>query len=179
MLTKPFIELIKMSIRLLLWEGHVDKTEQTLAYILKTHPESPITSLMKLAYLIDYVSMTRFGESITNFDYKRYKFGPFNHKIYQYMENLKEQDIITDDSRWTQKGDEYIVYNFNDELEDPDFDLLTERDKDIIQEVVSSLSGYGAKALTEIAYNTPPMTAIGATMDGDENLNVKLDLCTK
>ena len=45
-----------------------------------------------------------------------------------------------------------------------------------MDEVLDSVNGYGAKALTEIAYKTKPMQALGATLNGGEHLNEKLDM---
>lgn len=154
----------------------MDKTEQALVYILRNHQDSSITSLMKLSYLIDYVNMRRYGKPITTFSYRRYKHGPFDSRIYQVTEALKEEEIIIDDTKWTSNGEEYIVYNYNDDCKSIDFSLLSDTDKNIINEVLETVNGLGAKALTKMTYNTPPMATLGATMGGSEHLNEKLNL---
>ena len=55
-------------------------------------------------------------------------------------------------------------------------DQITPEEKKIVDEVVRSLKGYGAKALTELTYGTKPMKKIGAQMGNDKGLNKKLNL---
>jgi hypothetical protein len=56
------------------------------------------------------------------------------------------------------------------------FSEIEKEEKDLIDEMMSELKGYGAKTLTDIAYKTKPMIKLGATLGGDENLFKKLDL---
>jgi uncharacterized phage-associated protein len=49
-------------------------------------------------------------------------------------------------------------------------------DQETINEVLTSLKGYGAKALVDIAYKTKPMKRLGAKVDNNKGLNEKLDL---
>ena len=66
------------------WEGNImDKTRQLLAYLIEKHPETSITGLMKLAYISDLGSIKKTGNQISNFEYTRYKYGPFDKRIYQ------------------------------------------------------------------------------------------------
>jgi len=152
-----------------------EKIKQLLAYLIQNHPPLPITSLMKLSYIVDLVSIKKYNKQISNFEYIRYKYGPFNNKIYEYMQNLLENNIISEEPDYTPRGDEYIIYKFNQES-DVSFDKLTEDDKEVIDEVLNSLRGYGAKALVDLAYKTKPMKKIGATQDNDVGLKEKLDL---
>ena len=154
------------------------KTNQLLAYIISKHPHISVTSLMKLSYLIDLVHIKKTNKKISDFQYARYKYGPFDHKIYNFLKELVDAQIIIEDADFTPFGDEYVIYQFNDKNQEKIFDELSEPEKETIDEVVSSLNGLGAKALVELAYRTKPMKKIGATIGGDENLNVILDLHT-
>ena len=53
---------------------------------------------------------------------------------------------------------------------------LSKNEIDTINEVLKSLEGLGAKALSEIAYKTKPMKAVGAEQDNDKGLNEILNL---
>jgi len=151
------------------------KTRQLLAYLIQNHPGFSITSLMKLSYITDLVSIQKTGNPMSGFEYKRYKYGPFDDKIYQYLSELKIGNVIDEDVAYSQTGDEYIIYNFN-EKEEFSFDKLTDEEKGIMDEVLESLKGYGAKALVELAYKTKPMKKIGAKIGNDKGLNQRLDL---
>jgi uncharacterized phage-associated protein len=153
------------------------KTKQLLAYIVQNNPNISITGLMKLSYIADLISVKKFGKQISNFDYKRYKYGPFDNKIYGYLKDLISEEVISEDGAISQTGDEYIVYVFNkDKEEDFSFDRLSSDEQQIINEVLESLKGYGAKALVELAYKTKPMKKIGAKIGNRKGLNEKLDL---
>lgn len=157
----------------------VEKTKQFLAYIAKNYIPATVTSLMKLAYLIDLVSVTKKEGQISNFTYRRYKYGPFDSKIYDYLTELVNQKVLKEETEYTPTAEEYIKYKFNEEIEDIKFDNLNKKEMDSINEVLESLKGYGAKTLTEITYKTKPMLVLGATLGGEENLNTILDLKTQ
>lgn len=152
-----------------------NKNKQLLAYLVQNNPNISITSLMKLSYIVDLVSIKKIGKQISNFEYKRYKYGPFDNKIYAYLKDLIEENVIKEDVAFAQTGDEFIIYVFNEE-EDFSFDKLSTEEKQIIDEVLESLKGYGAKALVELAYKTKPMKKIGAKTGNIKGLNKKLDL---
>jgi uncharacterized phage-associated protein len=130
---------------------------------------------MKLSYIIDLVSIQKTGNPISNFEYLRYKYGPFDNKIYDYLAELRLNNVVNDDVAYSQTGDEYVIYNFNENNEFK-FDKLSEEEKDIALEVIEELKGYGAKALVELAYKTKPMKKLGAKTNNEKGLNEKLDL---
>jgi len=155
------------------------KNKQFLIYIAKKYITFTITSLMKIAYLIDLISVKRDIGQISNFKYKRYKYGPFDSKIYKYITDLVNDKILKEETEYTHTAEEYIKYRFNEDKEEIKFDKLTEKEIKVINEVLENLKGYGAKTLTEIAYKTDPMIALKATLGGEENLNTSLDLKAK
>ena len=152
-----------------------EKTKQLIAYLIQNHSPLPITSLMKLSYIVDLVSIKKCDKQISGFEYVRYKYGPFDNKIYKYIEDLSGNKIVSGEPAYTPMGDEYIIYRYNDGV-DISFDKLTRRDKEIIDEVLDSLRGYGAKALVDLSYKTRPMEKIGAKQDNEAGVNDKLDL---
>ncbi|MEO5499214.1 MAG: Panacea domain-containing protein [Candidatus Saccharimonadales bacterium] len=151
-----------------------EKTIELLAYILQRQHAS-VTSLMKLVYLIDLVNIKKTTKPVSNFSYVRYNFGPFDSAIYRYLEQLSNSGIITQESEFTQSGSEYVQYLLSEEAE-----VLTKNlsqpEIDSIESVLDQLKGYGAKALTEVAYKTKPMLKLNATLGGDENLGKPLNL---
>lgn len=155
------------------------KTEQLLVYITKGFKSASITILMKLAYLVDLITVTRGKEQISSFQYRRYKYGPFNSEIYAYLTKLVEENIFEDLAQPCPPSEEYIVYKVNEKSDKISFDKLSADERKIIDEVVDSMSGYGAKTITEVTYKTKPMIALGATLGGTENLNTILNLRAK
>lgn len=151
------------------------KDLQILAYFAQKHPKASITVLMKLCYLADLISVKREKKQITSFEYRRYNFGPFDNNVYSCVEELTSRGIFQAETDYTPTGNEFVVYHFNSE-EEFLFDEITEKERKIIDELLESVNGYGAKVLTEIAYKTEPLKSLGATINGGENLNAKLDL---
>jgi uncharacterized phage-associated protein len=153
------------------------KTEQVLVYIIQHYLGQGIhiTSLMKLVYLVDLVSIKKTGKQLANFEYKRYKYGPFDKKIYGHIKSLLSENIIKEDGDFSHGGEEHIIYLFNKE-NDFEFNKLSDDEKHTIDEVMESLEGYGAKALVELAYRTKPMKKLGAKIENSKGLNEKLDL---
>ena len=75
--------------------------------------------------------------------------------------------------------EEYILYMNNPERATLSYDKITKKEINIIHEVLTTVRGLGAKALTEIAYKTKPMKAIGAEIGNKKGLGLPLDLNAK
>ena len=155
-----------------------DKTTWVIAYIMSKTCDITKTALMKLCYFVDLVSTKERGEQITEFEYIGYRYGPFDNKIYSMIDALEYNDVIIAKVEYFGPN-EHVIYNYNNDQNKISFDLIDEGDKDIIDMVIKQLSGYGAKALSEIAYKTKPMLAIDAVPGGEKHLNRKINLRAK
>jgi len=151
------------------------KNQQIIAYLAKNHGKASITVLVKLAYIIDLVNIGKTSNQISEFNYVRYYHGPYDRKISEDVQFLVDKNILRPKSHYTATGDEYVVYNFNEET-DFEFDKIIEDEQVTIDEVMDQLQGYGAKALTDMAYKSRPMIKFGATHGGSEHLNEELDM---
>lgn len=151
------------------------KNQQLLAYLAKNHYKASVTVLMKLAYIIDLYSIKKTGSKLSDFEYIRYYHGPYDKTINSDLQILLDNSILYPKQHYTPTGDEYIVYNFNEEVVFY-FNSLSETETKLIDELMENLKGYGAKTLTDITYKTKPMQALGATHGGAENLNEPLNL---
>jgi uncharacterized phage-associated protein len=154
----------------------MNKTEQLLAYFVANHHEPTVTSLIKLCYLVDLVSMKKRDTQISSFEYVRYYYGPFDRKIYQELHSLLSQGVITANLGYSNDDSEYVKYAPASGIEDLTYPDISKEEREDIESVLTALRGYGAKALTDVAYSTKPMEALGAKLGGNENLNVRLDL---
>jgi len=134
---------------------------------------------MKLCYLIDLVALKRSKNKVSNFNYIRYKFGPFDGSIYSYLESLAESGVVSQEQGFANEtANDFIVYVPGPSANDQ-FPFLEVADIEAANVVLNEVSGYGAKALTDIAYKTKPMLALGATRGGEEGLFEKLNLLAK
>jgi len=152
-----------------------EKSKQLITYISKRYIPATVTSLMKLCYLVDLIAVSKTGKQISDFQYKRYKYGPFDQNIYAYLDTLTKEKKLLEEVDHTPYAEEYIVYRFNEHLESG-FDSLAEDEKAIIDSVLDNLRGLGAKALAELSYKTKPMRALGAKINNDKGINQPLNL---
>jgi len=153
-----------------------EKTLQLLAYIIKKNPKVSITGLMKLSYLVDLVNIRKTKNKVSDFEYIRYNYGPFDNKIYRYINELIDKNIISQDVETSFK-DDYSIYKANDDNEEGDcHSLLEQTEKESVEEVSNSLMGLGATALTKVAYKTKPMQKLKAEIGNKKGLGKKLDL---
>lgn len=151
-----------------------ERTKQLVAYLAKNHPNSTVTVLVKLSYLVDLVSIKRGLGKISDFNYVRYYYGPYDQQINLCLQNLIELGILIPKVQYTTTAD-YTIYEYI-ENQESNFTELTEESLSIINELLEKVKGYGAKGLTDIAYKTKPMLKIGATLGGNEHFNELLDL---
>ena len=151
-----------------------EKTKELIAYIVAKHHVSTVTSLIKLCYLSDLVSFKDRAAKISSFSYIRYYYGPYDKSINDYLYELVKEGQIKSVIDYTPDGQEYIKYKFIGDK--PNVDALSDEDLGHVNAVLESLKGYGAKALTEVAYKTKPMLKFGATLGGNEHLGDQLDL---
>ncbi len=151
------------------------KTLDVLSYIIKNNSNVSVTSLMKLSYLIDLVAIKNGKNKISDFNYIRYHYGPFDKKIYKYLETLEKYNIIQEGTNVSSTGDESVTYNIN-KKNNISFYKISDSEKGLIDTVLESLKGYGTKAITELTYKTTPMIKIRATLTNKAGLNEPLDL---
>jgi len=130
---------------------------------------------MKLSYLIDLVAISNNKNKISDFQYVRYNYGPFDKKIHKHLGYLENNNIIKEGSNISSTGDEIVTYNIN-KKNNIVFDKIPDEERKIIDEVIESLEGFGTKALTELTYRTKPMKKIGATIENKKGLDKILNL---
>jgi uncharacterized protein YwgA len=153
----------------------LSKNQLLLAYLCSKHGNASITVLMKLAYLVDLVNIKENKKQIFDFKYVRFYYGPYDSNINTDLENLLQECVISAITEYTNSGNEFIVYHFNDD-KTSHFNELDKSELVLIDKVLEGLKGYGAKTLTDIAYKTAPLVKLGATQGGKEHLGEILDL---
>lgn len=158
-------------------EDALSKNQNLLAYFAKKHDKPTVTVLMKLCYLADLIYYKKNKSQITDYEYRRYTFGPFDKNIYTDLEALvAEHSILKNEIEHGKYGEdtEIILYKFAKD-EDFEVDLSTE-ELTVADELLSALGGKGASDLTKVAYKTKPMVKFNAEIGGTEHWNEVLDL---
>ena|GEM_PF-686523 len=153
------------------------KTKQLIAYLIDKHAVATVTSIVKLCYLSDLVYYQTNKEQISDLQYIRWHYGPYDAKISQYLFELVNEGVVDSEVAFTNDGNEYFRYFLKDK--EYDYSLLSAKELDAINSLLNSLVGYGAKGLIQVAYKTKPMSAIKATIGGKEGMGLVLDLAAK
>ena len=156
----------------------LNKNQEFLSYLIFNHFGAiTITSIMKLAYLVDLVSIEKSSEQISDYKYIRYFYGPFAKEIKEDIESLLEKKVIKTEEIFFSSEVGTSVYK--KASKDLDLNHISTKEKELIDGCLNELHGFGAKMLTNLAYKTKPMVALGATFHGNENLKKELNLFEK
>ncbi len=110
-----------------------------------------IMQFMKIPYFIDVALVQGNYSQLTNFQYYRYEFGPFDKKVYAYKALFEGKKF-------------HSKYKLIDHV-------LPEIDK-----ILSNLPIHEGEKLKKLSYETAPMKALGAKMGNKKGWNELLDL---
>lgn len=157
-------------------ENLSEKTAKLLSYLVQRHPKPSVTVLMKLCYFVDLVHIKKYNVAITDFSYIRYNYGPFDKKIYSYLEKMHNDQTVREEQGFANESSNDFIVLSPDEKATSNVDFLTTQELESVDSVLSEVGGYGAKALTDIAYKTAPMKKLGATRGGVEGMYQQLDM---
>jgi hypothetical protein len=103
---------------------------------------------------------------MTGLTYKLYSFGIFSHDFLEHAEALLAKKIITCNLNYTQNGLEYVVYAYNDMVNDLEFKNHHMPDVSLsefylIRDILYSLFYYTENELSEMVYNSKPVKELG------------------
>ncbi|MCK4745283.1 DUF4065 domain-containing protein [Candidatus Parcubacteria bacterium] len=134
-----------------------DKLKNTILYILEKcggKPNVGETVLYKLLYFIDFDSYELYGKPVTGINYVKLQFGPVPrakeyNPIIKLMINSGKLKIITQNYHgMIQKR--YIA------LKESDKSLLSEQEKNIINEIILKYSDMSAKSIENFVHGDAP-----------------------
>jgi len=136
-----------------LFSDKVDrKTFELFSYIgPKLDWQWDIMQFMKLPYFVDLELTKELGFQISNFEYVRLDYGPFDKKIYAYRSLFEDKKYNVEFS---------FIKDFTD----------------AIDKALSNLPIKDGNKLKILSYETEPMRKLGATLGGKEGWNEKLVL---
>jgi DNA-binding PadR family transcriptional regulator len=134
-----------------------NKTKELLLYLIDRRGGLSVTSLMKLCYLADLMNVKENGKQISDFSYRRYYFGPFDKVIYEALEELSKEGVVSGNLIYTHEGKEFLEYRINEDGEgDFELEAVSENERAVVDSLLEKVKGYGARIITEIAYKTAP-----------------------
>src|SRR3990167_3197938 len=77
----------------------LSREEQLIAYfVTRCSGHLGRTQLVKFLYLADYEARRYLGKPLSGFQYFWHHYGPFDHAIYENLENLKTRGFVDEES---------------------------------------------------------------------------------
>lgn len=106
------------------------------------------TKIVKLLYLLDIESTERYGKKLTDFEYKKYYYGPYDQKIVSLLDNPKYFNVTLG---VTSSGSQFYNYSVGPRKPTIPIDSMT---KDLVDEIVNKYGRIHLDKILEIAYDT-------------------------
>jgi uncharacterized phage-associated protein len=125
-------------------------------YLIKKIPKLNKTEIVKLSYLTDYNFYKYFNTAITGITYKYHDHGPFSTSVYDCIDELKEEHILSQNENIS-INNQRKYYSFSI-IGEYDFEkYLNKQELEILDFVVAEYGNLGYKNLTDVSYKTEPM----------------------
>lgn len=135
------------------------KLELGLIYFLVSRFSGQITRtrLLKLFYLIDLGAKEKLGKKITQFSYDYYFYGPYSETFIQLL-NLSNGFEILETSKIVKDSELIYLYSKGATPRVKKVgELLSEKEKNVILEVVKKYASLSFPNLLKAVYETKPM----------------------
>jgi transcriptional regulator with XRE-family HTH domain len=114
------------------------KTIELYNYYLSVFKKVPdIMQFMKIPYFIDLEAVNKLWKKLTNFEYIRWEYWPFDKKVYDYQKLFSCKN-----EKW---------------FDDIKYIYLTEEDRELIDEVLTKIMKYSWDRLKKMSYETEPL----------------------
>lgn len=121
------------------------------------------TKIVKLLYLLDIESVAKYGKQVTNFEYRKYYYGPYDENI---INLLDERQYFSVGLGITSSGNQYYNYTVGPKKNDHQMDNNT---KELVDSIVNKYGQHSLDKILEIAYAT--------TQFKNTNFGEKIKLC--
>jgi hypothetical protein len=131
-------DALNISSEYLSYDSISRKTVEMYNYILQELESTPdIMQFMKLPYFIDLSCVRRKLQKISNFEYIRWNYGPFDKVVYDYQK----------------------LFSFQNENGIPDISYiyLSTAEKEVIDSTLMSIPKNNGEELKKLSYETEPM----------------------
>lgn len=146
-----------------------NKLKEAIIFILENIPNKKTMGMKKLAKLLYFADFNNFKikhESITNEEYLRWEHGPFPKSLYEVIEDLKLDKILSVTEQ--KANDKTVKYDFELLNKQPIKDL-SEEDKAQLRKTISKLGNLTAKELESLSHKDTPWDVT----DQDEVISYK------
>ncbi len=136
-------------------KSHEERIVALISFFLHENPGSGRTQIVKFLYLTDLEYRHYQGKPVTDLEYIWGDFGPFDQRIYDALENMKAQGLVTEEPYTSNYGEPAYRYEFNGALKG---DVLHPAELAIAEEVAKQVRDTPLRTLLDdVVYQTLPM----------------------
>ena len=107
------------------------------------------TKIVKLLYLLDIESVSKHGKQLTNFEYRKYYYGPYDENI---INLLDERQYFSVGLGITSSGNQYYNYTVGPKKNDYQ---MNDNTKELVNSVIKKYGQCSLDKILEVAYSTP------------------------
>lgn len=140
------------------------KNKEVLLYIISQFDNTNITSVMKLLYFSELAYHKETNNRITNYEYVRYRYGPYCKEISSDIVELIKDWKINIEEIESSRGTKTVYSISNDGAAE----IWSIEKNDVIDGIIEDLWEYSATILWKMSYRTKPMENLGAKPDNKE-----------
>ncbi|MGB5156480.1 type II toxin-antitoxin system antitoxin SocA domain-containing protein [Desulfobacterium sp. N47] len=152
----------KQEIRISVPQRNLQKFKEVLIYILEkigSKPNVGETVLYKLLYFMDFNFYEKYEEQLIGATYIKNKYGPTPKEFVKIIEEMEGKDLVkVKDSYFKYPQTKYLP------LRKSDLTQLKAHEKEVIDDVLNTLSNMNASEISEYSHNDVPWKT---TEDGD------------
>lgn len=111
--------------------------------------------LAKLLYFIDFTSIELFGNSLTEYEYKKYTYGPIPVNFYSALKTMESDKSI---KCHEQKG--MLLPALIEPLSEPNYSLFSPKEMELIESITEKFKHSTAGELEKIAQSEAPYNMV-------------------
>ncbi|MBU1053104.1 MAG: DUF4065 domain-containing protein [Proteobacteria bacterium] len=152
----------KQEIRISVPQRNLQKFKEVLIYILEkvgSKPNVGETVLYKLLYFMDFNFYEKYEEQLIGATYIKNKYGPTPKEFIKVIEEMEGKDLVrVKDNYFKYPQTKYLP------LRKSDLTQLKAHEKEVIDDVLNTLSNMNASEISEYSHNDVPWKT---TEDGD------------
>ncbi len=136
---------LNIQIEYLLYDSISRKTVELYNYLLSKLKNTPdIMQFMKIPYFVDINATKIFHKQISNYQYIRYHFGPFDKKVYDYQKLFSIEN-----EKW---------------IKDITYIYLSDEEREMIDKTLSEIPKENWEKLKKLSYKSEPMKKLGVSI---------------
>lgn len=139
----------------------MDKLKSIIIYFLK-HSSKTLgrTDLMKFLYCFEYYYVQTFGKQYSDLNFTRYKFGPHTSQVFEAVDELKQEEIISISRSLYSGGKQFFAHKLIHNSPKREYYKITPEAEHVAGFILYRLGNSNYEEIIDFSYSTPPMSTL-------------------